>query len=92
MADIVIGRPAASVSTVPLDDGLSLFDAATGNALALNRTASDVFALADGTTRLDEVVAILAEAYAVEPAIIAAEVHEVVGRLTAVGVLVAAES
>ena len=87
MDDHVIGRPAASMSAVPLDDGLSLFDAATGKAMALNRTASDIYALADGATTVEDAVAILAKAYDVEPAAITTEVHDVVDRLTAAGVL-----
>ena len=83
-----MGRHADSVSELALDDELSLFDAATGKALALNRTARDVWALADGARDVDDIVATLARAYAATPEVIAGEVRQTLERLTAAGVLV----
>lgn len=83
-----VGRPADTVSEIELGDELSLFDAATGTALALNRTARDVWALADGESDVDDIVATLAKAYGTDPDSIAADVHATVAELTAAGVLV----
>jgi hypothetical protein len=74
---------------MPLGDELSIFDAATGRAFALNRTAADVFALADGRTTLAEIVLILSRAYDAEPVEVAADVTPVVRELTEAGLLVA---
>lgn len=87
-----LGVPAPSLSTVELGDELSVFDAATGTALTLNRTASDVFALADGHTTVAEAVDVLARAYGVEAAVIADEVAGAVRSLRESGVLVASDT
>lgn len=79
---------APSVRSMPLDDELSIFDSATGSAFALNRTAADVFALADGHTSVGEIVEILATVYAAEPADLAPDVERVVTQLTGAGLLV----
>jgi hypothetical protein len=86
--DEFLGVPSADVSTMPLGDELTVFDASTGTALVLNRTAADVFALADGRTPVSEAVTVLARAYGVEREDIAAEVADTVGALRAAGVLV----
>jgi hypothetical protein len=86
-----LGVPAAGVSTIELGDELSVFHAGTGTALTLNRTASDVLALADGTTTLPEAVDVLARAYGVTAEAITAEVTEVVRLLREAGVLVSAD-
>lgn len=86
--DTLVGRPADTVRAEELDDELTLFDIRTGTAVALNRTAADIFALADGVSTVSEVVETLARTYAVEPSTIADEVHRVVGELTAAGILV----
>lgn len=83
-----VGRPADTVTEIELGDELSVFDTATGTALALNRTARDIWALADGKSDVDDIVAILAKAYGTAPDSIAAEVHAAVAELTAAGVLV----
>ncbi len=87
-----VGHPAPTVREIELDDELSLFDVATGRALALNRTATDVWALADGRSDVDEVVAVLARAYATSPDAIAPDVHAVLEALASAGVLVRAEA
>lgn len=84
----MVGAPAPTVSTMPLGDELSIFDSATGRAFALNRTAADVFALADGRTTMTEIVGILSRAYDAEPADVAADVALVVRELTEAGLLV----
>jgi hypothetical protein len=89
----VVGKPADGVREQTLgDDELSLFDPGTGRAVALNRTARDVWALADGVSTVDEVVATLATAYAVPAAEIDADVRAVLRQMTAAGILVLPEA
>lgn len=92
LAAEAVNVPAPTVSALPLGDELSLFDARTGTAITLNRTAADVFALSDGQTRVSEIVGVLARAYAVEPASIEADVIGVVRELIASGVLVTVDA
>ena len=87
--DETLGVPAPDVSTMELGDELSVFHAGTGTALTLNRTASDVFALADGDTTVPEAVSILARAYGVPAEGIADDVAAAVRLLREAGVLVA---
>ncbi|HEV7186467.1 MAG TPA: PqqD family protein [Blastococcus sp.] len=82
------GRHATTVREQPLGDELSLFDAATGRALALNRTARDVWSLVDGEATSQQIVAALATAYAVEPEVIADDVALALGELRSAGVVV----
>lgn len=86
--DIPVGRPANSVRVIALDDELSVFNADSGIALALNRTAADVLALADGSTSIRHVVQTLARAYDVEPEEIVADVRAAVDQLISAGVIV----
>ncbi len=72
-----------------LDGEISLFDTRTGQALALNRTASDVWKCADGSTPVAELVAGLAGAYGVEPDAIHDQVLATLDTLERAGVLVA---
>ena len=90
--DDALGIPAPTVSTVALGDELTAFDSATGSALTLNRTASDLFMLADGRTSVSEAVGVLSAAYRVDPAAIADEVALAVHDLRAAGFLVPSDS
>lgn len=83
----VVGAHAPSVEEMAVGDELSLFDTATGTAVALNQTARDTWVLADGVATLDEMVSTLANAYGVEPEDIAADVRAAVAELTRAGVL-----
>jgi hypothetical protein len=89
--DDALGTPAPTVSTVEIGDELTAFDSATGTALTLNRTASDLFALADGQTTVSEAVAVLARAYEVAPAAITEDVAAAVRELRTAGFLVASD-
>jgi hypothetical protein len=80
------------VSTVDLGDELTAFDSATGTALTLNRTASDLFALADGQTTVSEAVEVLARAYGVPAAAITEDVAGTVRELRTAGFLVASDT
>lgn len=88
---VIVGRLADSVRVRELDDELSVFDTTTGTALALNRTAADVLAFADGTTSVGELVRTLAQAYQVEPDDIVDDVHGVVAQLADAGVIIRPE-
>jgi hypothetical protein len=86
------GRPSPTVSVIALDDELSLFDTRTGTAMTLNRTASDIFHLLDGSSSTDDVVAVLARFYGVAPAEIRTDVESTVSDLTAAGVILRPEA
>ena len=88
--DESLGVPAPEVSTIELGDELSVFHAGTGTALTLNRTASDVFALADGDTTVADAVSVLARAYGVTAEGIAEDVAAAARLLREAGVLVPA--
>jgi hypothetical protein len=57
----------------------------------LNRTASDLFALADGRTTVSEAVEVLARAYGVAPAAITEDVVAAVHELRTAGFLVTSD-
>ena len=75
------------VDAMPSGSSLCLFDAATGRASALNRTASDVFTLIDGQTTVCELVETLAAAYQVDAGDIATSILDVVVQLRAEGLV-----
>jgi hypothetical protein len=83
-----IGRQAPTVSGEELGEDLSLFDSATGTAVALNGTARDIWALVDGKASVDDVVATLAQAYRVEPGEIEGDVRAALERLVSEGFIV----
>lgn len=87
--DKPVGQPANSVRVIALDDELSVFHTVSGVALALNRTAADVLALADGSISIGKVVQTLARAYDTQPEEIIDDVRAAVDELTSAGVLVA---
>ena len=85
-----VGRQAPTVSGEELGDDLSLFDSASGKAVALNGTARDIWELVDGEASVADVVATLAGAYRVEPEAIEIDVRETLDRLIAEGFIVPA--
>jgi Coenzyme PQQ synthesis protein D (PqqD) len=84
-------RHAPTVRSHELGDELTLFDTATGRAVALNGTARDIWALVDGQSGVHEIVQTLARAYRVEPEHIAADVETAVTQLQEAEVLLPAE-
>ena len=76
-----------TVSVLPLGDELSVFDAATGQTLALNRTAADVLALLDGHTTIEELAVQLARSYPLPAGELVAAVSDVAETLLARGTL-----
>lgn len=87
MAHADVLRQAPGWRALAVGDEVSLFDATTGQALRLNRTAADVYALADGEHTMDELVAVLARAYGVPPQSIAQDVANGVQELLTAGAL-----
>ena len=87
MADEDAPRQVPGWRALPVGDEVSLFDSATGRALRLNRTAADVYALADGERTVDELLALLARAYGVPPQAIAEDVANGVRELIGAGAL-----
>ena len=73
-----VGPPAANVVESEVDGNINLYDPQTEEVAILNETASDVWRLADGTQTLDQVVALIARAYGVEPQQIEEEVKATV--------------
>jgi hypothetical protein len=85
LESVVAVSPA--VSLLPLGDELTLFDRERGHTLALNRTAADVLALADGTSTVAEIGASMAAAYDIDREVAMAAVLAVTGDLVALGAL-----
>lgn len=75
------------VTTVELDDEAVLYDERTGVAHVLNGTAAVVWSCFDGSVSLGELVAELAEAYAVPAATIEEDVLSLARRLGGQGLL-----
>jgi hypothetical protein len=75
------------VQALELDGDISVFDAATRQALLLNSTASDVWRLLDGEHTLDDIVHLLAAAYGQPADAIRADVQRTVATLAGAGLL-----
>lgn len=69
---------------------ISLYDPGREQVTLLNETASDLWRLLDGTTRLGEVVGLLAQAYQVPANDIRSEIEAVVDTLEKAGLIEAA--
>ena len=61
-----------------VDGRVSLYDPQSEEVLVLNESASDVWRLSDGSQTVDQMIALLAKAYGVEPVAIGDEVVETV--------------
>jgi hypothetical protein len=83
----LVGPAAEGVVETEIDGCVALYEPANQTALTLNRTASDVWRLADGTLALDQLTDLLARAYGVEPDAIRDDVARTVDRLTSLGFL-----
>jgi hypothetical protein len=73
-----VGPAAPRIVESEIDGNISLYDPQTQEMSVLNDTASDLWRLADGTSTLDQVVELVARAYAVEPDAIGDEVRATV--------------
>ncbi|MGF1664210.1 MAG: PqqD family protein [Kineosporiaceae bacterium] len=79
----VLRRTAADLTTVEIDGEISTYHPGTDRVVLLNVTASDVFALCDGTLDEDGITELLAGAYRADLAEVAAGVRSAVTLLTA---------
>lgn len=79
--------PPDPVREVEVDGCLSLYRRDVDRVLVLNETASDVWRLADGTLDDDRIIELLADAYRLEPHVIADEVRVTLARLVQEGFL-----
>lgn len=85
-----IGPPVASVRALELDGEISLYHAASQQAVLLNDTASAIWRLADGQRSLREIVTDLAATYGTTEDQIRPDVERAVAELVAAGFLPAA--
>ena len=82
-----IGPPIDDVVETEIDESVALFHPVSGEAVVLNSTASDIWRLSDGELTLDELTAVLARSYGVDPGAIRDDVVRAVGDLRARGLL-----
>lgn len=73
-----VGPPASHIIETEIDSDVSLYDARSETVVVLNTTASDVWRLADGEHTIDEIVGLLAVAYAIDPDAIRSDVEQTV--------------
>jgi hypothetical protein len=79
----VLRRTAADLTTVEIDGELSTYHPGTDRVVMLNVTASDVFALCDGSLDEDGIARLLTGAYRADPDEVADGVRSAVALLTA---------
>jgi hypothetical protein len=79
--------PAAGVEVEDLDDDACLYRPDIDEVLVLNRSAADVWRLADGTRTADEISDMLARAYQTNPDDVRPDVESVLGDLSVRGYL-----
>jgi hypothetical protein len=79
----VLRRTPADLTTVEIDGEVSTYHPGTDRVVMLNVTASDVFALCDGTMDEDGIADLLAGAYGADLDVVAAGVREAVDLLVA---------
>ncbi|MGF1646683.1 MAG: PqqD family protein [Kineosporiaceae bacterium] len=79
----VLRRTAADLTTVEIDGEISTYHPGTDRVVMLNVTASDVFALCDGTLDEDGIAELLAGAYRADLDEVTAGVRSAVALLTA---------
>lgn len=77
----LVGPPHPQVIETEIDGDISLYDAQREQVLVLNGTASDVWRLCDGQQTFDEIVLLLAGAYAIDEAKIRADVEQAIKQL-----------
>jgi hypothetical protein len=82
-----IGPPPVHIIETDIKGDISLFDAERNQVVVLNSTASDVWRLCDGEHTLDEIVALLASAYATTPDAIKDSVTSTIEQLMEEGFL-----
>jgi hypothetical protein len=76
-----------TVSMSPVGEELTAFDSASGTAVSLNRTATQIAVLSDGHTSIADIVQLMASAYAVDAESVRTPVLEACDVLVRLGVL-----
>ena len=74
----IVGPHAPGVLEQAVDDDLIVYSPSSESYFTLNRTAREVWSLADGTRTVDGIADELASRYGVEPSIVRADVAEIV--------------
>lgn len=82
-----IGPHAQGVMEQAVDDDLIVFDPKTERYYTLNRTAREVWELADGTRTAGDIAAVLAERYDADAAQVAPDVADIIAHLADAGLL-----
>jgi PqqD family protein of HPr-rel-A system len=83
-----VPRPHPQIHTLPLDDGLVLYDERNGRGHVLNHTAAQVWGLLDRTRTASAVAEVLANTYGVPHPQIVADVHDLVDELHQAGLVI----
>jgi hypothetical protein len=83
-------RPARrdGASAVELDDNVALYDEVGQLLILLNTSAAAVWERCDGTTTVDDIARLLADAHPTEAAVIGEDVRQTVGKLAELGLVV----
>ena len=76
-----------TVSVSPVGEELTAFDRASGTAVSLNRTATQIAILSDGASTVADIVQMLATAYSVDVETVRPPVLEACEALVGLGVL-----
>ena len=84
-------RRAAATETLELDHEAILLDPRTDRIHQLNPQATVIWSVLDGEGTVGDLVADLAEAFAVEPVVLREDVHRLVEQLAAFGLLEGSE-
>ncbi len=81
-------RRREGASAVELDDNLALYDDVGQLLILLNASAASVWELCDGVTTLDDMVRTLVDSHDEDAGLIEVDVHQVVRKLTDLGLVV----
>lgn len=82
-----VGPPIPGATEVEIHERVSVYSPVTNSVVMLNETAGDVWRLVDGARSLEEIISLLAAAYGVESASIAADVASAIDSFVAAGLL-----
>lgn len=85
--ELRVGPASGDVLEAEVDGDVSLYHPGTERVVVLNRTASDIWRLLDGSHTLGEVTELLAAAYDADPEVVAADVERTVAELIEAGML-----
>ena len=87
MKGAAVPVPVQSMTTVPVDDSLFVYDSANNRFFRLNSSAAVVYRCCDGSTSVAEIVALLADEFADSGADIQGDVEATVAELEELGLV-----